>query len=322
MIVTLTANPSLDRTLHVDTLRLGSVNRALAVRSEPSGKGVNVSLALHTAGTPTTAVLPIGGPAGSELAGMLDSAGLPWQRVEIAGNVRSNVSLVEADGSTTKINEPGPMLSESEVQSLVDRAEAECGPGEWVAFCGSLPTGFAVDRLRSAVATARRSGLRVAVDTSEGALVELLAGRPEEVPDLVKPNVHELAAVTGRSLTRLGDVVAAAQVLLDRGIATVLVSLGGDGAVLLDADGASHGTARAASVVNTVGAGDAFLAGYLHARHRDDTDRLGALRSALTWGAIAVAHPGTVFPGLDPERTPATVQITAVDPDRVLSEPA
>ena len=263
MIVTLTPNPSVDRTLHLDTLVRGHVNRASSVTSEPSGKGVNVSLALLTAGTPTTAVLPVGGPAGAELTDLLQATGLPTRPVPIAGAVRSNVSLVEADGSTTKINEAGPTLSDSEVAALLAAAEGASTPGDWLAICGSLPSGFGPDHLRASVVQARRSGRRVAVDTSEAALLELLAGRSDELPDLVKPNAHELAMATGRPLATVGDAVAAAQVLRDRGVTTVLVSLGGDGALLVDPAGIWHGTAPVARVVNTVGAGDSFLAGYL-----------------------------------------------------------
>ena len=327
MIVTLTPNPSVDRTLHLDSLLRCAVNRARSVTSEPSGKGVNVSLALHTTGTPTTAVLPVGGPAGSELTDLLRATGLPTRPVPIAGAVRSNVSVVEADGSTTKINEAGPTLSESEVAALLAAAEGAGGPGDWLAFCGSLPAGFGAGQLRASLVRARRAGRPIAVDTSEAALLELLAGGSDELPDLVKPNTHELAAATHRSLATVGDVVAAAQVLLDRGVVTVLVSLGGDGALLLDRAGAWHGTAPVARVVNTVGAGDSFLAGYLAQRHSAGTalsrvDQPAALASALTWGAIAVQHAGTVFPGLpEPGRRPE-VRISTPDPSQPLSEPA
>lgn len=327
MIVTLTPNPSVDRTLHLDSLVRGAVNRARSSSSEPSGKGVNVSLALQTAGTPTTAVLPVGGPAGMELAGLLRATGLRTRPVPIAGAVRSNVSVVEADGSTTKINEAGPTLRSSEVATLLATAEGTGGPGDWLAICGSLPSGFGPDQLRASVVRARRSGRPVAVDTSEAALLELLEGRSDELPDLVKPNTHELATATHHALATVGDVVAAAQVLRDRGVATVLVSLGGDGALLIDQAGVWHGTAPVPRVVNTVGAGDSFLAGYLAQRHAAGTgwsglDQPAALASALTWGAIAVQHAGTVFPGLPDAGLRPEVRIGEPDLGQPLSEPA
>ena len=101
MITTVTANPALDRTLHLTSLTPGAVHRAQHAMVEPSGKGVNVALALKTAGQEVTAVLPVGGSSGPELVAMLDAAGLIHRDVPIAGTVRSNISLIEADGTTT-----------------------------------------------------------------------------------------------------------------------------------------------------------------------------------------------------------------------------
>ena len=322
MIVTVTANPSVDQTMHLDVFVHQGVNRVQSTLREPSGKGVNVSLALQTAGTPTTAVLPVGGPTGAELADLLAVTRLPVQMVRIAGTVRTNLSLVEADGATTKVNEPGPRLSEDEVRALLRAAMAAGTPGDWLAYCGSLPDGFTAAHLGQAIQVGRDAGLRVVVDTSEAALLSTLAGPAEQLPTVVKPNTHELATATGRALRTLGDVVDAAQVLLDRGVMTVLVSLGGDGAVLLDRAGALHGAAPVSRVVNTVGAGDSLLAGYLHARHRADDAREDALSTALRWGAIAVQHSGTVFPGVDPTAPEIPVRLGPVDPTTPLSEPA
>jgi hypothetical protein len=115
MITTVTPNPSLDRTLHVARFAPGHVNRATDTMVEPSGKGVNVALALHGAGVPVRAVLPVGGSAGHEIAVLLDGFGLEHIAVPIAGAVRSNISLVEADGRSTKVNEPGPDLSAADL---------------------------------------------------------------------------------------------------------------------------------------------------------------------------------------------------------------
>ena len=128
MITTITANPALDRTLHLTSLTPGAVHRAQQAMVEPSGKGVNVALALKAAGQEVTAVLPVGGSSGRELLAMLDAAGLIHRDVPIAGTVRSNISLIEADGTTTKVNEPGPRLSPTEVTGLIVwGSETRCG---------------------------------------------------------------------------------------------------------------------------------------------------------------------------------------------------
>jgi 1-phosphofructokinase len=311
MITTVTPNPSLDRTLHLPRLVPGQVNRATATMVEPSGKGVNVALALHGVGVPVRAVLPVGGSAGHEIALLLDDLGLDHVDVPIAGAMRSNISLVDADGRTSKVNEPGPLLSEAEVDALCITALSHSDTGDWVVWAGSLPGGFAPQRLADAVAGTRAAGRLVALDCSGLPLEHALAQKGGRLPHLVKPNAEELAEVTGRSLCTLGDVADAAQALLARGVRTVLVSLGRDGALLVDADlpRPLHGTAAVRRVVNTVGAGDAFLAGWIAAVHAGATST-DALVNALRFGATAVEHEGTLLGVPDPRR-PVSIEPAA-----------
>ena len=305
MITTVTPNPSLDRTLHLPRFAPGHVNRATATMVEPSGKGVNVALALHGVGVPVRAVLPVGGPIGQEIAMLLDELGLDHVDVPIAGSSRSNISLVEADGRTSKVNEPGPHVSESEVEALCAKALSLSKSGEWVVFAGSLPSGFTPQRLADAVADLRAAGRLVALDCSGRPLEHVLTQDSARLPHLVKPNAEELAEVTGRTLQSLADVADAAQLLLARGVRTVLVSLGGEGALLVDAERPLHGTAAARRVVNTVGAGDAFLAGWLAAVHAGARGA-DALANALRFGATAVEHQGTLF-GTPDQRRPVSI---------------
>ncbi|WP_034274658.1 1-phosphofructokinase [Haloechinothrix halophila] len=314
MIVTVTANPSLDRTVEVDQLRRGEVQRALTTSVDAGGKGVNVSRALVAHGRPTRAVLCSGGFAGLELLALLRETGVPLREVPVTGGIRSNLTLAEPDGTVTKLNEPGPRLSTSEVDAMLDAAtEAVIGETDWVAGCGSLPPGMPVDIYARLTERAHALGASVAVDTSGAALDACLAAGP----DLVKPNLDELAACAGAEIRTLGDAVKAAQVLRDRGAGAVLASLGADGAILLDATGARHATARLdASAVSTVGAGDATLAGYLAAGGIGDH----ALRAAVTWGAAAVTLPGSSMPTPnDLDRVTAEVQ-RSIDPARVLTK--
>lgn len=286
MIVTVTPNPSVDRTVFVDEIVLGSVNRSRRSSSEPSGKGVNVALALHAHGQPVRAVLPAGGSVGAQLHQMLDTAGLDAVFVQIAGEIRSNISLTSPDGTVTKINEAGPVLTDREVQCLIDTVvdiEASllvCG--------GSLPAGAPVDLYAQIATIAKHKAIPVVVDTSGAPLEACVSAGP----DLIKPNTHELAELTGGNLHSLGDVVDTAYEIRSRGVGTVLASLGADGAVLIDDEGALYGCAPVERVVSTVGAGDAMLAGYLAGRRQG---RRTALATALEWGAAAVQHEGTLF---------------------------
>lgn len=311
MIVTLTPNPSLDQTLEVDRLDRGSVLRARGTRVEPGGKGVNVARALLANGSPVRAVLPIGGPEGDHLAALLEALGLDVRTVPIAAPIRSNVSVVEPNGTVTKINAPGPRLVDDESDSLRKATVAALDGAKWVAACGSLPPGVPVDLYASLVREVHDAGVLVAVDTSGAPLMEVVAAEP----DLIKPNAPELAAVSERRLTTFGDVVVAAEELRQRGVRAVLVTLGRDGAVLVDDDGAVHAETPPVTPRSNVGAGDATLAGFLAAGGAGSE----ALTQAVAWGAAATILPGTAMPG--PRDTDlARVRIDHVDHDRSLSE--
>ena len=301
MIVTLTPNPSVDRTVFVDDVVLGSVNRSQRSWSEPSGKGVNVALALHAADVPVRAVVTAGGSVGAQLRQMLGAAGLDTVIVPIAGDIRSNISLTQPNGSVTKINEAGPRLSSEEIDRLVDAVAEHVRGAGWLVCAGSLPAGVPVGWYAQLVELGHRNGIPVAVDTSGEALAESLSAGP----DLVKPNVHELAELTGRVPQTLGEVIEAAEEVRRRGARTVLASLGGDGAILVDAAGAVWGHAPVDKVVSTVGAGDAMLAGYLSCPH----GRSEALATALQWGAAAVQNEGTLF-SLNASRVQVTMTAT------------
>ncbi|MCO6000081.1 1-phosphofructokinase family hexose kinase [Actinoallomurus rhizosphaericola] len=287
MIVTVTPNPSVDRTLTVERMTHGDVLRATSSWSEPSGKGVNVSLALRGHGYATQAVIPIGGAEGARLEAMLRAAGLDYVPVPIDGEIRSNVSVLEPDGTVTKVNEPGPELSEAELKALIDAVAVIGERAEWIVGCGSLPVGTPAGFYADMVAAARGTSARIAVDSSGPSLTAVLAAGP----DLIKPNAAELAEAAGRPVETLGDALTAARVLQDRGAKSVLASLGPDGAVLVEGGDAVHGEAYVAETRSTVGAGDALLAGFLAAGGHGPE----ALRSALGWSAAAVRQPGTVL---------------------------
>ena len=294
MIVTLTPNPSIDRAIVVDALRRGEVHRASSSRVDPGGKGVNVSRALAAQGATTLAVLPAGGPEGHLMEELLDTAGVPRRSVAVEGALRMNISVLEPDGTTTKLNEPGPQLTPAEVDALLTATlEAADGSdsGDWVVGCGSLPPG-APDRLYADLVTrVRARGVDVAVDSSGAPMAAAVAARPT----LVKPNHEELAELAGHPLPTLGDVHAAARDLVAHGIEVVAVSLGGDGALLVTADALVHARATITAPLSTVGAGDCMLAGLLHglSAGRSAAD---ALAGAVTWGAAAVTLPGSRVP--------------------------
>jgi 1-phosphofructokinase len=291
MITTLTPNPSVDRAIVIDALVRGEVLRASSTRIDPGGKGVNVSRALSAQSYETLAVVPVGGPEGHLLAELLDDAGVPHRDVAIAGSIRMNISVLEPDGTTTKLNEPGPFLDERACDAVVAATLESALPGGWIAACGSLPPGAPANLYAQLIVSARARGSRVAVDSSGTPLAEAVRA----LPDLIKPNHEELEELVGRELPTLGDVLDAATHLVESGIAIVAVSLGRHGAVLVSATEVAHARASITDPQSTVGAGDCMLAGLLHGLN-SGLSATDALALGVTWGAAAVTLPGSSVP--------------------------
>ncbi len=306
-IVTVTPNPSLDRTIELaGELQRGAVQRATRSTAEPGGKGVNVSRVVVASGGDTVAVLP-----GDELDPVLlglATRGIPTAALPIGAPLRSNVTVTEPTGTTTKLNEPGPSLAGrlDDLAALVaDTAAATAtGPAaRWVVVAGSLPPGLPDDALAVLVRAVRaRHGedVRIAVDSSGLPFTALL--QSGERIDLVKPNAEELAEVVGGDPEEyerdLDAAVAGAERLRQRNVGTVLLTLGSAGAVLVSDEGAFVAAAPTIVARSTVGAGDSSLAGYLLAEAAGATPEQ-RLAQAVATGAAAAALPGSDVPALD-----------------------
>ena len=306
MIVTVTPNPSIDRTIRLERLIPGGLNRAHSAMSEAAGKGVNVSYALATEGVETVAVLPLGAQSAVQYLGLLADA-VPVSAVPIAGAMRVNVSIIESDGRVTKVNEPGPPLGSADADAIVSAAASASRAG-WIVGCGSLPPGAPRD-LYGRLARLSTSDRRVAVDSSGDAL----AAAATAGIALVKPNREELQELVRRPVVTLGDVVDAARGLIAHGCGAALVSLGADGAVYVDAASAAHAEARVADAANPVGAGDALLAGFLAAGARVE-----ALPVAVAWAVAAVRSPGTRMRAVTEADRAAVVVHARIDTSRRL----
>ncbi|GFN09624.1 hypothetical protein Smic_81800 [Streptomyces microflavus] len=213
MILTVTPNPSLDRTYELPELVRGTVLRATADRVDPGGKGVNVSRAVAAAGHRTVAVAPMGGPEGALLARLLGEHGIEAAGVPVTGSTRINITLVEPDSTLTKINAAGPELSAAEAEDVLEAVRTRAAAADWIACCGSLPRGLPPQWYAELVARSHRAGTRIALDTSGPALTAAL----REGPDVIKPNSQELAEAVGRPLATVGDALEAAEELRARG---------------------------------------------------------------------------------------------------------
>jgi 1-phosphofructokinase family hexose kinase len=293
MILTLTPNPALDRTVMVDILERGKVHRASGVQVDAAGKGVNVTRALTAHGLPSVAVMPVGGRSGTWYLDTLISDGLGVEPIKVTGSLRTNVAVVEPDGTTTKINEPGPMLSDVEQRQLLEAVRIHLtGGATWVVGCGSLAPGTDPAVYADLIELARDLGVRCAIDSSHEPLARAVAAGPH----LIKPNLEELEELLGQRLPTVGDVVLAARGLNSAGVDTVLVSLGSRGALVVDANTVAHAHAVVPNPLSTVGAGDALLAGYLS---DDYATSVQALATGVAWGAAAVGLPGSQMPSFE-----------------------
>lgn len=314
MIITVTPNPSIDRTQRLPgPLDVGGVNRVVSGTDQAGGKGVNVATVVHNSGQDALAVVP--SDSTGDFADLVRSGEVPARFVG-GGTVRVNLTLTDGDGVTTKINSPGDSAADG--RSLADAVEQTLSditgqgvPGpHWLVLAGSLPPGFPDDWYARMTATAHEQGFRVAVDTSDAALaalVDLSDRNPAAAPDLIKPNSHELAQIVGDSVdgdtmedaAQQGDfsaVETAATSLLNRGFGAALVSLGAAGALLTTRDdGTWYCPSPKVTAVSTVGAGDSTLAGYVIGAVRGD-DAAGRLALAVAHGSTAVTLPGTTLP--------------------------
>ncbi|MHB0929643.1 MAG: 1-phosphofructokinase family hexose kinase, partial [Candidatus Nanopelagicales bacterium] len=286
--VTVTLNPSIDRTIRVDRLVRGGVNRAQIVALDAGGKGVNVSRALAVYGAETHAIM-IGANLGALwFREVLDAAGVPHTMVMTEGVTRSNITLLEADGTVTKINEPGVTLQEAAISDVESALAALALDGAWVVFAGRLNPGAPADTYLRLARFAKQRGAMVAVDVSGQPLdIALRAG----AVDLIKPNQHELGEIVGRQLRTIGAVVEAAREVIDRGVATVVCSLGRDGALYITADQVQHAECAEEIVGTPVGAGDILLATFIGGGANAE-----ALEGAVRWSAASVKLPGTAIP--------------------------
>ena len=301
-IVTVTANPSLDRTIILPAaLQPGQVQSATSSREDAGGKGINVARVVAAAGVSTIAVLPLA--QADPFGAALRASAVPSSAVQVAGHVRANLTITDPAGVTTKLNLPGATLSPADVDALIAAVVAASEGADWLVLAGSLPPG-AGDRLYVDITRAVRerwaaAAPRVAIDTSGAALRAVVA---EATPDLIKPNDEELADLAGVQLDEGADLAAAvlpvARELVPSRVAAALVTLGAAGAVLVTEDGAWQAVPPRIRVVSTVGAGDSSLAGYLLADVAGE-DPAGRLLRSVRYGAAAASLPGTQAPTPD-----------------------
>ena len=289
MISTVTLNPAIDRTVVVDTFEFGAVNRVQSVREDMGGKGINVARILVSLGSEAKAIGFIGKQNYGHVQNLLDRDKIATDFIEVNAATRTNTKLIEsASRTTTDINEAGFTVSADDIAAIEAKIDELSKNSQFIVFSGSLPKGLPTTFYRDLISRIQKPCLSVL--DADGAL--LLEGL-KAAPAVIKPNIHELESALGVSLESESAIVDACRKLIDEyHIVNVLVSMGGDGSILVTRDQALLAQPLKVEVRGTVGAGDSMLAGFIHCLSLNTS-----LETALSWatacGALAVSKTGT-----------------------------
>ena len=289
MIYTVTFNPAIDYVVRLDApLEVGEVNRAGGEDCVLGGKGINVSGVLAQLDCPSVALGFVAGETGAWLERGLEKQGLETDFVHLEqGMTRINVKIKA--GQETELNGAGPDIPESAVRQLEEQLDA-LNENDILILAGSIPRSLPQDTYERLLARLQGKGVRAVVDATRDLLVNVLQYRPF----LIKPNNHELGEFVGRELKTDAEIIAAARALQEKGACNVLVSMAGDGAILVDETGKVHriGCPRG-KVVNSVGAGDSmvagFVAGWMQTGSYDMALRLGTACGSATAFSLGLA---------------------------------
>ena len=290
MIYTVTFNPAIDYVVRLEgSLKLNEINRNIAEDYQFGGKGINVSNVLRTLGYDTVALGFVAGFTGEGLERGLQAMGLKTDFIHVSqGMTRINVKVKAAE--ETEINGIGPTITPADMEQLTEKLD-QITAGDTLVFSGSIPSCLPGDTYEKLMAHLEERGIRIVVDATNDLLVNVLKYHPF----LIKPNNHELGEIFGKTLTSDEEIIACAVKLQEMGGRNILVSMAGDGALLLDETGKTHrmGCPKG-KVINSVGAGDSmvagFLAGYLKTGDYGYALKLGTAAGSATAFSLGLAQ--------------------------------
>lgn len=280
MIYTVTFSPTLDYVVSVDHFRVGEINRTTSAAVYPGGKGVNVSLVLNSLGYLTTTLGFVAGFTGVEITRLLRMNGIESNFIQVENGL-SRINMKIRSDVETAINGQGPVITQQDIGTLYSRLRFLIDH-DTIVLAGHIPPSLPNNMYEQVLEFLKGRNLRVIVDAER----ELLTGTLKYHPWLIKPNAEELGDIFGVKITCREEAIPYAEKLQDMGASNVLVSLGGQGAVLLTEDGTIYSSeALKGKVVNTVGAGDSMIAGFIAGYLDSDGDYECAFKKSLCAGA-------------------------------------
>lgn len=293
MITTLTLNPALDRTVKSDHIAFGEVNRVGDIREDLGGKGINVGRILTGFDCHVINVAILGEANKKTVMDYFHKDHMTVQEITVAGRTRTNMVLVEEKlNRTTNINETGVSVKEEDIQAVITCLDGLVADSSYLIMSGSVPSGMPAD-IYARLSRLYGDRLRIVLDADGKLLTEGL----KEHPFMIKPNIHELENALGRTLTDKESIRdAGRQIIEDYGVTYVLVSMGGDGSLLVTKELAYHCEAIPTTILSTVGAGDSMVAGFVYGLEKEMQ-----IKDALAFAAACATKTISVdgYPRLD-----------------------
>lgn len=265
MIYTLTLNPAIDKTVEIEGLSVGGVNRISEMRVDAGGKGINVSKVIKILGGESVAMGIIGGSGGEMIENYLHGLGIETDFVKIDAETRVNLKIIDTEqGINTDINEPGAVVAADVLAQIEKKLSDRLRPGDIAVLAGSVPKGTPADIYSRLVRLCNAHEAMCVLDVDGAFLTDGITAKPY----LIKPNIDELSRICKKELKTVKDAAVYAKKLVGEGIPKVIVSLGGDGALFCDKDGVVHAKGVKVPVRSTVGAGDSMVAAVCYALER------------------------------------------------------
>ncbi len=280
MIYTVTFNPAIDYIVHTGQMQVGQVNRSQSEELYFGGKGINVSFVLHELGLPSKALGFVAGFTGAAIEAGIQEQGIATDFVHLdSGFSRINVKI--KSGEETELNGQGPNISEAAVAELFEKLN-QLQDGDVLILAGSIPNTMPADSYEKILAHLSDQKIKVVVDATKDLLLNVLPYHPF----LIKPNNHELGELFGVTLHSIEEIATYAKKLQEMGAQNVLISMAGDGALLIDETGKQHvcGVCKG-TVKNSVGAGDSMVAGFVAGSMQGDYEaalKLGTAAGGAT----------------------------------------
>lgn len=292
MIVTVTMNPAIDKTVDIDALERGGLNRIHHVELDAGGKGINVSKTIHELGGKSIATGFIAGSTGKIIQGVMDEWKIENDFIEVSGETRTNTKVFEKTGELTELNEPGPVVGEKDVQALLEKLGSYANEDTLFVLAGSVPKGVDKDIYRRIIELVHRKGAKALLD-ADG---ELFMNALEAGPDMIKPNKVELEQYAGMDyIASEQELLCAAEKLMEKGIATIAVSMGKSGAMFLQEGLKVKCPGLKVKAHSTVGAGDAMVAALSYS-WSEGLSQEDTVRMCMAVSAGAVTTVGTKPP--------------------------